>query len=229
MIRIKKLEEPQILKENSKKWTNEYLDYIRRGVEIPDSVKKRYSHPEIRNQLIKETHRKCAYCESKFCSVEYGDIEHIKPKFPDAHPELYVTWSNLTMSCEICNRSGKRTYNNDKEPLLNPYTDEINNEIMGLGPFISWKTKKGMISIDTLLLNRTALIEKRTEAIKKIDLLLKQYHLETNESYKEILLNCIKEAVSDENEYSFVLREYLLDFCEKTDNQVLRTFLADLY
>ena len=70
MIKIEKLEEPQILKDNATKWTQEYLDYIHKGGQIPDSVKTRYSHPDIKTQLLKETHAKCAYCESKFTHIE---------------------------------------------------------------------------------------------------------------------------------------------------------------
>lgn len=212
MVKIYKLEEPQILKYNAEKWTQEYLGYIQRNEHIPDVVKKRYSHPEIKKQLLKETNEKCAYCESKFTAVEPGDIDHIKAKNLEAHPELYVKWSNLTMACETCNRSGKRAYNNDNEPLLNPYTDDIENEIKGLGPIIYSKSRKGQISIDVLKLNRSALIERRIEKISKIDLLRRKYESETNENYKQLLLDEIKDEISRKNEYSFVLQEYCRNY-----------------
>ena len=212
MVKIQKLEEPQILKDNAKKWTEEYLGYISRGEEIPNSVKKRYSHADIKSQLLKETHEKCAYCESKFTHIEPGDIEHIKPKNPDAHPELYVTWSNLTMSCENCNRSGKKTYNNDNEPLLNPYTDEIDSEIKGLGSMIFSKTRKGQLTIDVLKLNRPELIERRSEKLQKLDLMRRKFEDENNSTYQKILLDQILEEISADKEYSFVLAEYCRNF-----------------
>lgn len=212
MIKLQKLEEPQILKDNSKKWTEEYLNYIEEGKDIPDAVKKRYSHSDIKSQLIKETNGKCAYCESKFTHICPGDIEHILPKSKNAHPELYVTWDNLTMACETCNRSGKKTYNNDDEPLLNPYTDEIEQEIFGAGPmiFAMSGSRKGELSIEVLKLNRANLIERRSEAIKKIDLLRQKYNKEENTSYKEILLNQIIEEISNDKEYSFVLKNFCI-------------------
>lgn len=212
MIKIEKLEEPQVLKDNAARWTEEYLGYIQRGERIPDVVKNRYSHPDIKEQLLKETHKKCAYCESKFTHIEPGDIEHIKPKNPGAHPELYVKWSNLTMACEICNRSGKKTYNNDAEPLLNPYTDELEKEIMGLGPMIFSKTRKGEISIRILKLNRSELIERRKEKLEQLDLLRQKYESEENECYKSILRDEIEEQVAVDKEYSFVLQEYCKNY-----------------
>ena len=112
------------------------------------------------------------------------------------------------MSCETCNRSGKRTYNNENEPLLNPYTDEIEKEIKGLGPMISWITRKGQITIDILKLNRASLIERRSERLKKIDLMRQKYVTEKNEDYKRILLDEIEEEIGNDREYSFVLQEY---------------------
>lgn len=212
MIRIEKLDKPNILKENEKKWTEEYLDYIKSGKEIPKKVKKRYSQPEIKEQLMKETNGKCAYCESKFTHICPGDIEHILPKNKEAHPELYVTWSNLTMACESCNRSGKKSYNNDAEPLLNPYTDAIEQEIFSAGSmiFATAGSRQGQITIDVLQLNRGELIERRSEAIKKLDLLRMRYEQEKNMSYKEIILNEIMEEIGSDREYSFVLKSFCI-------------------
>ena len=214
MVRIQKLKEPEILRDNAEKWTKEYLAYIASGETIPVSVRKRYAHKDIKEQLLKETHEKCAYCESKFSHIEPGDIEHIKPKNPEAHPELYVTWTNLTMSCESCNRSGKGTYNNDNEPLINPYTDEIEKEIRGLGPMIFSRngSRKGQITIDVLKLNRSELIERRAEKLKKIDLMRIRYEEEKNNSYRQILLDEIRDEMSSDKEYSFVIREYCLNY-----------------
>lgn len=212
MIKLSKLDEPDILKANAQKWTQEYLQLIANGQTIPDAVKKRYSSPEIKMKLLQETNEKCAYCESKFTHICPGDIEHILPKNKDAHPELFVTWSNLTMSCESCNRSGKKTYNNDNEPLLNPYTDEIDKEIFCAGPMIFSQagSRKGKISIDVLKLNRVELLERRIESLKKIDLLRMKYEEEKNEDYKNILFEEIREEVGIQKEYSFVLTK----FCE---------------
>ena len=62
---------------------------------------------------------KCAYCEKKISSTQYGDIEHFRPKnavsdgdFNDinGHPGYYwlcYDWKNLLPSCILCNRKSK--------------------------------------------------------------------------------------------------------------------------
>ena len=127
---------------------------------------------------------------------------------------MYVTWTNLTLSCETCNRSGKGTYNNDDEPLLDPYNDDIENEILGLGPMIFSRkgSRKGQITIDVLKLNRSELVERRAEKLEKIDMMRRQYENEQNASYKQILLNSIKEEIAADKEYSFIAHEYCVNY-----------------
>jgi len=91
---------------------------------------------------------KCAYCESFFGHVAFGDVEHFRPKGDvdeeDNHPGYY--WlayepTNYLPSCQLCNQGtakknkfpiagpGKRAYSKDdpleeeKPLLLNPYYD----------------------------------------------------------------------------------------------------------
>lgn len=208
MISLAKLQKPQILVDNAEKWTKEYLDYIEKQVPIPDSVKYRYKNEEIKRQLLKETYGKCAYCESKLNHITSGDIEHILPKNPNARPELYVEWENLTLACEKCNRSGKKDYYNEAEPLLNPYKDDINNELVSVGAFIFPRhgSRRANISIDVLKLNRPELLERRGEAVKRIEELIDRYYNEKNTYYKDIILNEINEEIAEDKEYSFVLK-----------------------
>ena len=118
MIKLKKGPKPKILINNAERWTEEYCECLDNNEKPSSTVANRYNCPEIKDALEDETHGKCAYCESYIKHISYGDIEHILPKNKDARPDLYVTWSNLTLSCEICNRSGKGTYYNTKIPLI---------------------------------------------------------------------------------------------------------------
>ena len=156
MRKIKKTPKPQVLIDHAKEWTTEYCACLNAGNKPSDTVANRYNHPEIKTALGKETHEKCAYCESKIKHISYGDIEHILPKNRDARPDLYVEWANLTLSCEQCNRSGKRTYYNPKLSLATVYKGNIiknlimdcqsytkyrPNETTG-GIFVSWRRKE---------------------------------------------------------------------------------------
>ena len=69
MIKLTKIEEPDILKENSSKWTDEYLDCIKKNIKPTPTIKYRYRDKSIKEQILKETHGKCAYCESKISHV----------------------------------------------------------------------------------------------------------------------------------------------------------------
>ena len=138
-------------------------------------------------------------------SHAYTDI---LPKNPNARPELYVEWENLTLACEKCNRSGKKDYYNEAEPLLNPYKDDINNELVSVGAFIFPRhgSRRANISIDVLKFNRPELLERRGEAVKRIEELIDRYYNEKNTYYKDIILNEINEEIAEDKEYSFVLK-----------------------
>lgn len=75
---------------------------------------KRYSHVTVKDALKEMCHNKCAYCESTFLHVYYGDIEHFRPKkFVGTKKEPKVpgyywlanNWDNLLLSCLFCNQA----------------------------------------------------------------------------------------------------------------------------
>lgn len=104
--------------------------------------------------LIAYFQGKCAYCESKFDYVAWGDVEHYRPKrkvVGETHPGYY--WlayraHNLMPSCQLCNQGpgkanhfpidGKRAMSAQDDlfaelpKLLNPYEEddcELGNHI----------------------------------------------------------------------------------------------------
>ncbi len=60
---------------------------------------------ETKHQLRRETHEKCAYCESNFGVVAFGDVEHYRPK--SIYWWLAYVYDNYLVSCAICNRKFK--------------------------------------------------------------------------------------------------------------------------
>ncbi len=211
MIKINKSEKPQILKENDKKWTAEYLIALKKTVPVPKHIKYRYQNSEIKDALEKETYGKCAYCESKFNHVAFGDIEHILPKNKNARPDLYVEWSNLTIACEVCNRTNKKDYYKPSDPLINPIEDEPNKFLMSCGPFIYHipGSRKGEVTRIILDLNRTELIERRKEKIENLLPLIDKWKNETNLTLKKLLYSQIKKEAEPDKEFSFVIDSYL--------------------
>lgn len=71
----------------------------------------RYRHAEVKEQLFKLFHGKCAYCETNYTASQPVDVEHYRPKSKvkeDKNHEGYwwlaMDWDNLLPSCADCNR-----------------------------------------------------------------------------------------------------------------------------
>jgi hypothetical protein len=60
---------------------------------------------EAKDQLLVETHDKCAYCETPTKVVDYGDVEHFRPK--SKYWWLAYSYENYLVSCAICNQKYK--------------------------------------------------------------------------------------------------------------------------
>jgi len=212
MIRIKKTAKPEILVANAEKWTKEYCCCLAHGKKPRDSLSTAYNHPLIKKALEDETYGKCAYCESKITHIDFGDIEHILPKHKGARPELCFEWSNLTLACSICNRSGKGTYYDEECPLINPYTDYPESYFTALGWII--RASEGDIRADVteekLKLNRRGLIERRKDRIKSIENLLKLWAITDSSNPDKLLYeNMLHKQYYNDKEYSFVVKEHL--------------------
>jgi len=117
-----------------KKWrkecekaTKELIALSRKGQRC--KISNLYKRKQIKNKYYLSIgaafHGKCAYCETRIVSDQYGDIEHYRPKnqvtdengdnieVEDnngqtiSHPGYYwlaYDWKNLLLSCELCNR-----------------------------------------------------------------------------------------------------------------------------
>ncbi len=57
---------------------------------------------KAKNQLLKESKKKCAYCETPTAVVTYGDVEHFRPK--STYWWLAYCYENYLASCAICNQ-----------------------------------------------------------------------------------------------------------------------------
>jgi len=159
VIRLEKGEEPQVLARNGGRWTEELLAKMAAGEEPSAYLLTRYSHSEIKSALLAETHEKCAYCESPFRHVTYGDVEHIVSKHNN--PRLRFSWLNLTVACDVCNT------NKGQSDVFDPYRQDPAEAFIFLGPMI-WPAPghaDALVAEATLDLNRTALVQRRTERL----------------------------------------------------------------
>ncbi|WP_422050252.1 HNH endonuclease [Shimia sp.] len=185
MIKLTKLEEPEVLKQNKETWRTELLDALENGNKDEIATKRRrYNHPQIKSRLKEETSEKCAYCEAKVTDVAHGDIEHITPKSKDA--SLTFEWVNLTFSCQVCNQR-----KSNKEGVLDPYKEDPNDHLFFAGPLVKGKSAQGVSTVLVLDLNRAPLIESRNREIERYANELQQICLLEDQALKDLVFQSL--------------------------------------
>lgn len=159
----------------------------------------KYKQDDIKAALAKQMfYGKCAYCEAKITHIDYGDIEHFRPK--DIFPLLAVEWENLLLACRVCNaaefKGTKFPLDANGNPLLiNPCIDEPDSHLAfeydekTKFAIIVSKDDRGYASINTYGLNRYRsqddLLPNRSLAVSKLIVLAKYYH--EDERARELL------------------------------------------
>lgn len=171
MKNVKRRPMPDILRKNSKKWTQNLLDAITEfrttGKKIPDSVKNKYKHDEVLD-VLKQIYNDgygtyyCCYCETQIEPVSFPHIEHRKPKEQDRFPEDAFNWDNLHLSCQTCNMA-KGTKWDAKNKILDAVNDVPIKKHLGYrvempeGVFRETLTKRGITTENHTDLNRKSL------------------------------------------------------------------------
>ncbi len=103
--------------------------YENEGKRDFDFDSKIYGDKTVKEALILAQHDKCFLCESKITHIDYGDVEHFRPKkaFQQTEKEklnypgyywLAYDWTNLFLACTRCNQH----YKKNLFPLANPKT-----------------------------------------------------------------------------------------------------------
>lgn len=207
MIRLTKGVAPKVLSDNAQAWTNELVAAIQRGDDVSSTRSRRYGHKDIKTALLKETHEKCAYCESKPLHVDYGDVEHIVPKSVDAL--VTYQWGNLTIACGVCNTNKSNT-----QGLIDPYSDDPAAMIEFHGPWVSHLpgADVGRLTILVLKLNRTPLMERRSEKLKALRDQLDAIVAVADANVRATLVDAlVSDARQPGNEFSACLSAFISD------------------
>jgi uncharacterized protein (TIGR02646 family) len=212
MISLRKGVKPKILEEKGEEWTTALALHVSNNPKVPKRFNQYYSHPSIKQALLAETCQKCAYCECKVTHITYGDIEHILPK--SKLPSLTYDWNNLTISCNKCNQY-KADYYNPNLPLLNPYTDQPEKQIIFAGPIpiSSPGNERATITIRRLRLDRPELIERRQEHITRlINPLIQLYGVTSDRELREEIHKDLVRLNQKDQEFSSMTNQMLLLF-----------------
>jgi len=205
MIRLFKSKEPDVLVQNAANWTAVLKTHEVNGTKPTDTEKSRYNHSDIKSALRVETAGKCAYCESKFEHIAYGDIEHIVPKKLGA--DFAFRWDNLTLACDICN-----TNKGVREDIVDPYHTNPESRFFFSGPIILPRPddSDAILTEHYLELNRAKLVERRSERIKRLhDALTLAIGHKDPRVREAILIDLETNEVKPDQEFAATARAYI--------------------
>jgi uncharacterized protein (TIGR02646 family) len=246
MIRIRKpAVAPPILRERGAALTAELCSKIAAGEPISFDHDV-YGAPTVKRALCTAQHDKCCFCESKLSHAQFGDVEHFRPKgraqqaddapFSPGYYWLAYDWSNLYLSCAVCNQRHKRGLfplaNPDQrvsshhraaelgteQPLfVDPGTDDPETmiEFRREYPAAVDANARGKVTIQELGLDRPALCQHRREhrqpylaALKLLVAALRRGIPEDDSAVTEALDHLVN-ATTDGAAYSSMMRELL--------------------
>lgn len=174
MIRVDRGRAPAVLPRSRKKW----LEALARA-KTPEERERalgRYRHDAIKDALVAAFHGKCAYCESYIRHVDYGHIEHFRPRAK--YPKKTFDWSNLVLACGVCNGSEHKgdafPLQADDGPLINPCTEEpaqhlsFDYDPVARLASVHGRTQRGRTTEKLLGLNRSDLRTYRSKRLKQL-------------------------------------------------------------
>ncbi|MDO9230044.1 MAG: retron system putative HNH endonuclease [Syntrophales bacterium] len=208
MIKVARSPKPAILERNKQPWTDALLRAS--TVAGKRKVEGKYKHPSIKDVLVAMFHGKCAYCESKISHIAYGHIEHFKPK--STFPELTFEWTNLLLSCPICNgpecKGDCFPVVSEGGPLINPCDDtpaehfEFVFDTAAKLASVIGKTIRGQTTEKILGLNRVDLREYRSKVVMTL------YALSVYAATDPAAQALLEEACRDDGEYAAFIRSF---------------------
>ena len=206
MRNIVKLPEPAILTAKKDEWK------IALASNPSENNKNKYRHPEIKTGLLSETSGKCVYCESKIGHNCPGDIEHKIPK--SIRTDLIFVWDNMTISCSECNRR-KAEYYDTTCMFLDPNTDDVENMIQHVGPFVFNRpgNQRSEVTVRKLELNslegRPSLISRKMETLESVKNLAERIATTVNPTLKLFLVEQLSESCDLSSEFSGMSKTYV--------------------
>lgn len=181
MIHVVRKPCPDILAKKAAAWTaallqartNEAANPCAETKTARENAEKKYNQKAIKEALKDMFFGKCAYCESHIVHIDYGDIEHFRPK--TLYPECCFDWDNLLLGCTVCNNNKLAQFPTAPEKqLINPTNELPENyfdfEYDGYTQLANVlpKNSRGEETEKILRLNRSDLLKNRSNEIKKI-------------------------------------------------------------
>ncbi|MDP2784000.1 MAG: retron system putative HNH endonuclease [Sulfurimicrobium sp.] len=209
MIRVARTGKPIVIEKKQAAWTQALLGATTHKEK--QRAEGKYRHRAIKDALVSMFHGKCAYCESKISHIDYGHIEHFRPKSKPEFRHLTFEWNNLLLSCPVCNDAGHKGDHFpeavDGGPLVNPCDDLPDDHFEFVVDQTAWlatvvgKTSRGEMTEKLLGLNRPELRAYRSKLVMKLCVLSR--YVETDADAKMLF----EEACRDDAEYAAFARK----------------------
>lgn len=173
MKNVVRLPDPLSLQQNAVTWRAELLDKIdecrQNGCEVPDKYYDKYYQKDVKDTLETMFASLCCYCEGPTGTVEFGHIEHRKPK--KKYPEYTYDWDNLHLACTHCNTVKGEKYS-EAAPILDAVNDIIFDhmtyEVKPTGVWVKPLTLRGQTTEQHTRLNRSKLREYRLNTFLEV-------------------------------------------------------------
>lgn len=170
----------------------------RSGVKTFEFDRTLYAAAAVKEALRDCQSWKCAFCESHYHHIAYGDVEHLRPKASykqrdaDAlkRPGYYwlaYDWTNLFGACQLCNqqfkrnlfplRDGRRRARTHRHSIANEEPLLIDPSAKDPADYIGFREEyayaidecaEGACTIEVLGLNREALVEQRRDRLENL-------------------------------------------------------------
>jgi uncharacterized protein (TIGR02646 family) len=208
MINVERSAEPLVLRRRKETWDRSLC-----AATTPQQKKRatsKYQHEQIKKALVQMFHGKCGYCESKINHIDYGHIEHFRPKSVPQFMHLVFEWKNMFLACAVCNGPA---YKGDRfpgvdvgGPPVNPcddipheHLDFVFDRVAKLASVV-YKTERGRVTVELFGLNRPDLRAYRSRVFEKL-LALSRFAATDGEAR-----HLLEEAQSDDGEYAAFAR-----------------------
>ncbi|HEY0614063.1 MAG TPA: HNH endonuclease signature motif containing protein [Candidatus Elarobacter sp.] len=213
MIRLSKLSAEDAAHGGAIAWLAQRRVAYRRAREAGEPTKHflpMYREDRVKAAIMAETFGKCAYCESKYVTVTWGDVEHILPRAAD--PERQLDYENLTLACSICNNAKSDKEYADGMGLVNPYSDLPEQYLTVSDHLLRPALKaaafvRGKRTIDDVKLNRPGLLEARRRFVDRCFEAMFEHENAPNQPLKDYAREKIDDMQAPAAEYSAVARQ----------------------
>lgn len=196
-----------------------------------------YGHATVKEALKTAQHGKCAFCESPITHVQYGDVEHFRPKKGFVHRKALVRpgyywlaydWDNLLLACQICNQrhkrnafplqSGSRRARSHRQsitkeiPVFVQPAKEDPSVAIGFRehvPIARKRSSRGRRTIEGLGLKRRELMEERERHLGTIKLLLDAKRALPVGRLRDAIEAHLRRATQDTEPFAAMVRDFL--------------------